>query len=130
MIAGAAPRSIADAAPAALSRVFLRALTLDAHIGYYAHEKGVTQPLIVDIEVTLTGTKLGDDRLDGTVDYDALARHARALAETHVDLVETFAERLAQRCLGLAHVGAVRIRVEKPRAVAGAVAGVEIVRTR
>jgi len=112
------------------SRVLLRALTLDAHIGCYAHEKGVAQPLVIDIELTLDVLRFGDDRISRTVDYDILARHAHDLAKDHVDLVETFAEHLADRCLAIDHVLAVRIHIEKPRAVANAMAGVEIVRVR
>lgn len=116
--------------PAAASRVFLRDLTIEAHIGYYDFEKGVAQPLVIDIEITIDTLRFGDDNIAGTVDYDLLARHARELAATHVDLVETFAERLADRCLALNHVLAVRVHIEKPRAVPNAMAGVEITRVR
>ena len=116
--------------PAATSRVFLRALTIEAHIGYYAFEKGVTQPLVIDIELHIDSLRFGDDNIARTVDYDVLARHAHELAATHVDLVETFAERLADRCLALNHVLAVRVHIEKPRAVPNAMAGVEITRVR
>jgi 7,8-dihydroneopterin aldolase/epimerase/oxygenase len=112
------------------NRVFLRALTLDAHIGYYAPEKGVTQPLIVDVELTLCPTIFGADDIHDTVDYDRVAKVARELASEHVDLLETFAERLATRCLAFRLVEAVRVRLEKPRAVPGAMAGVEIMRVR
>lgn len=114
----------------AVSRVFLRALELEARIGYYAHEKHGTQPLLVDVEATLDTPRFGDDDIARTLDYTKVAAIARELAATHVDLIETFAERLAERCLALAHVEDVRVRVEKPRAVPGAMAGVEIVRRR
>jgi 7,8-dihydroneopterin aldolase/epimerase/oxygenase len=112
------------------SRVFLRALNLDAHIGYYDHEKGVKQPLIVDVELTLAGESFGGDDIHGTVDYDKVAKLARELAAEHVDLLETFAQHLAERCLALALVEAVRVHIEKPRAVPGAMAGVEIFRVK
>jgi 7,8-dihydroneopterin aldolase/epimerase/oxygenase len=116
--------------PSPYSRVFLRALTLDAHIGYYAHEKGVTQPLVIDVELTLSGERFGGDDIHGTVDYDKIAKLARDLAAEHVDLLETFAQHLAERCLDLALVRAVRVHIEKPRAVPGAMAGVEILRAK
>ncbi|MDQ0395824.1 dihydroneopterin aldolase [Labrys monachus] len=112
------------------SRVFLRALQLDAHIGYYAHEKGVRQPLVADVELTLGVHGFGGDDIHGTVDYGRIAEAAHALADEHVDLIETFAERLAQKCLALPLVSAVKVRIEKPRAVPGAMAGVEIVRVK
>ncbi|MDQ0473796.1 dihydroneopterin aldolase [Labrys wisconsinensis] len=114
----------------AVSRVFLRALTVEAHIGYYAHEKGVKQPLVVEVELTLDQARFGDDDIRRTVDYTQVARYAHTLAESHVDLIETFVERLADLCLAMTHVVAVRVRVEKPRAVPGAMAGVEVVRVR
>jgi len=113
-----------------VSRVFLRALQLDAFIGYYAHEKGVRQPLVADVELTLDGERFGGDDIQGTVDYGKIAEAAHALADEHVDLIETFAERLAQKCLAFALVSSVKVRIEKPRAVPGAMAGVEIVRGR
>jgi dihydroneopterin aldolase len=116
--------------PGPCSRVFLRALTLDAHIGYYAEEKGVRQPLIVDVELTLDVARFREEDIHGTVDYTKVAKEARDLANTHTDLIETFAERLAERCLVYPLVSAVRIHIEKPRAVPGAMAGVEIVRCR
>ena len=116
--------------PQPYSRVFLRALTLEAHIGYYAFEKGVSQPLVVDVELTLGGESFGEDDIHGTVDYDKIAKIARELASEHVDLLETFAERLATRCLDFSLAKAVRVHIEKPRAVPGAMAGVEIVRVK
>ncbi|MGJ4858180.1 dihydroneopterin aldolase [Labrys sp. KB_33_2] len=116
--------------PRSYSRVFLRALNLEAHIGYYEHEKGVTQPLIVDVELTLAEARFGDDDIEGTIDYDKIAAIGRELAASHADLLETFAERLAQRCLAFDRAAAVRVHVEKPRAVPGAMAGVEILRVK
>ena len=114
----------------ALSRVMLRDLEVDADIGYYAHEKGVPQPLIVGIALDLDVERFGDEDLDKTVDYTQLAAHARALAAEHIDLIETFAERLAERCLALPHVLSARVTIDKPKAVPGAMAGVELVRRR
>ncbi len=111
-------------------KVFVRGLRIEAFIGLYPHERGRTQPLEVDVELTLAAE--GVERLAETVNYEDLARAATALAaEGHVDLVETYAERLAARCLEHPTALAVRVRVEKPHALKeAAAAGVEIVRTR
>jgi dihydroneopterin aldolase len=61
------------------------------------------------------------------------ATSARAIADAgHIDLVETFAERLAQACFADARVTRARVRVEKPLALAphAAAAGVEITAVR
>ncbi len=121
----------ADAGPPAESlRVFVRGLTLQAEIGLYPHERGEPQPLVVDIELDLAPAAVR--RLADTVDYDTLAGLARDLAgRGHIELVETFAQRLAAACLADPRAICCRVRVEKPRAVAdAAAAGVEVVLTR
>jgi dihydroneopterin aldolase len=110
-------------------RVFLRDLRVEAHIGYFPGEKGVRQPLVVTIEIEVAGADFTRDELSQTVDYTTLAGFVETLAAGHIDLIETFAERLAERCLALPRAGAVLIRVEKPCAVPGGMAGVEITRT-
>jgi 7,8-dihydroneopterin aldolase/epimerase/oxygenase len=116
------------AEPSELSRVFLRDLEIEADIGCYAEERGVMQPLLVTVELTLSCRRFAEEALHGTVDYTVLAAKAKALGATHIDLIETFAERLAATCLGLPSVDSVRVEVRKPRAVPNAMAGVEIVR--
>jgi dihydroneopterin aldolase len=107
-------------------KVFVRALRVEAEIGCYPHEFGRLQPLIVDIELDLESG--GVERLRDTVDYDRLVRSAKAIAAGgHIDLVETYAARLAEACLAEPHVARVRVRVEKPEAVPdAAAAGVEV----
>jgi dihydroneopterin aldolase len=106
--------------------VFLRALQVEAEIGLHSHEIGRPQPLLVDIEVELEPAVVGSIR--DTLNYELLARHARALAAAgHIELVETFAQQLAERCVQEPRALAVRVRVEKPQAIAGAAAaGVEV----
>ena len=106
--------------------VFVQGLRLDAEIGLYDHERGRTQPLSVDVELQLVAALTHD--IHGAVNYETLAAHARALAGAgHIDLVETFAERLAAACLEHPRALSVRVRVRKPQAIAGAdAAGVEL----
>ncbi len=111
-------------------KVFVRGLTVEAEIGLYPHERGRTQPLVIDVDLDLLASRV--DSIADTVNYEALALYASALAEQgHVDLVETFAQRLALGCLDNPLVLRARVRVEKPQALerAGA-AGVEVVVTR
>ena len=115
------------AAPPAALKVFVRGLTIEAEIGLHPHERGRRQPLVIDVELDLAPAAVGGIR--DTVNYERLAERARALAaEGHMELVETFAERLARGCLAEARVVRARVRVEKPQAIAGAAAaGVEVV---
>lgn len=106
--------------------VFMRGLTVEAEIGLYAHERGRRQPLRVEIEATLGAHAV--EGLADTLNYELLAAHARRIAaEGHIDLVETYVQRLAATCLEHPLVARVRVRVEKPEALQGAVAGVEMV---
>jgi dihydroneopterin aldolase len=110
--------------------VFVRALRLDTEIGLYPHERGRAQPLFIDIELELSPHHVGG--IGDTVNYETLAAKARALAaEGHVELVETFAERLVAACLEDPRALTARVRIEKPEALPGAAAaGVEIVARR
>jgi len=110
------------------SKVFVTGLTVQAEIGVYRREIGRLQPLILEVELDVP---TGDtDRLGDTVNYEVILAAARAVAEGgHIDLVETFAHRLAARCLEDPRVTRVRVRVEKPLALAphAVAAGAEIV---
>lgn len=110
--------------------VFVRGLEVRAEIGIYEHERGVTQPLIVDIEAEIEAT--GWRHLEETVNYETLAAHALAIAASgHIGLVETFAQRLAEACVAEPKVRQARVRVEKLRALEpAAAAGVEIIARR
>lgn len=114
-----------------VARIFVRGLKIEAEVGVYAHERGKTQPLIVDVELDVTTAHA--ERLAQTVNYETIASDARALAaEGHIELVEMFAERLAERCLADPRVTRARVRVEKPMALApdAQAAGVEITAVR
>jgi len=114
-----------------VARVFVRGLKVEAEVGVYAHERGHTQPLVVDVELDVTTARA--EHLSQTVNYETIAAAARELAaEGHIELVETFAERLAERCLVDPRVTRARVRVEKPMALAphAEAAGVEITAVR
>ncbi|MGZ9114228.1 MAG: dihydroneopterin aldolase, partial [Brevundimonas sp.] len=93
--------------------VFVRGLTLDAGIGIHDHELGRLQRLVVDVTLELTPEPV--ERLGDTVNYETVAAAARAIvAEGHVGLVETFAQRLATACLADSRVRRCAVRIEKP----------------
>ena len=113
------------------SKVFVTGLQVQAQIGVYRHEIGRVQPLIVDVELDVPTN--ASDRLAETVNYETILAAAQALAgQGHVDLVETFAHRLAEACLEDPRVTRARVRIEKPLALAphAVGAGVEIVLQR
>lgn len=126
---GATPT--AEQARIIVTKVFVRALKVEAWIGVYDHEHGARQPLVIDVELDVAASHC--ERLGDTVNYETIGQSARAIADAgHIDLVETFAERLAQACFADARVNRARVRVEKPLALAphAAAAGVEITAVR
>lgn len=115
------------------STIFVSGLRVDASIGVHPHEYESTQPVLISVKLDIGDMALPkEDRLAETIDYEAIANHAKALCrEGHVQLVETLAERLAIWCLGDPRVCAVTVRIEKPNALAAAdAAGIEIMRMR
>ena len=129
------PQTTPDETPGAsrivITKVFVRGLAIDAHIGVYKHEKGRPQRLVIDVELDVAVTDWS--ALSETVNYEVIAAKARRVAaEGHRGLVETFAHHLAEACFEEPKVTRARIRVEKPSALApdAAAAGVEITAVR
>ena len=127
------PNDAPQPAPARVivTKVFVRGLKVEAWIGVYDHEHGRQQPLVIDVELDVAASHC--EQLGDTVNYETILQAAQAIAaEGHIDLVETFAERLAQACFADSRVTRARVRVEKPLALAphAAAAGVEITAVR
>jgi dihydroneopterin aldolase len=114
-------------------RVFVRDLLLDALIGIYPEERVKPQKILINLDLWVAETPGQPPRSYAeVVCYENLVNRSKALlAEGHVDLVETLAERLAGLCLEDPRVLRARVRVEKPEAIAEAAGvGVEIERRR
>jgi dihydroneopterin aldolase len=116
---------------APFDRVFVHDLVLDAEIGVYTHEKGVTQRarFSVDIEVIPSGEAV-EDQIGRVLDYDMIIATIKdILAQGHINLVETLADEIATRCLAHPRAASVKVKIEKLDKEPGAV-GVEIIRRR
>jgi len=116
-----------------IRHVFVRDLKLEATLGIYAQEKIQAQRILVNIDMTVDdlGAELGDE-LSNVVCYETAVKNVQKIvADGHVHLVETLAEAIADKCLEDRRVQAVRVRIEKPDAIAQAASvGVEIERLR
>ena len=112
--------------------VFIRNLELLAHIGVYRHEEGRMQPVRINVDLATDDSADIRDMLEDVVDYAVIEKRIRAIiAEGHVRLAETLAERIAAACFEDSRVRSARVRVEKLHALSGAEAvGVEIERLR
>jgi len=108
------PLRIADAA-LSIRHVFVRDLMLEASIGVYAHERDAHQRIRVNVDLAVRecDVEVADD-LRNVVCYEAVVSGIRRIvAEGHVNLVETLAERIATMCLDDFRVRSARVRVEK-----------------
>ena len=107
------------------AKVLVRNLVVEAEIGVYQHEHGRLQPLVIEAELEIAPGRY--EEIADAINYETIGQRAREIAAAgHLKLVETFAEKLARACLRDPRVLSARIRVDKPQALAPAVAGVEI----
>lgn len=114
-----------EARPRCITKVRVRDLPLLADIGINPDEVGRRQPLVITVELVLDVeivTAIGD-----TIDYRRIANSAETLAAVHIPLIETFAYKLAQECLGWNGVIEARVTIDKPFALTRGLAGVEVV---
>ncbi len=116
-----------------LRHVFVRDLEIMALIGIYDHEKVKPQRIIVNIDLSVHEAEGPiTDEISHVVSYEIIAKKVEAIvAEGHVNLVETLAEKFAEACLRDKRVAAARVRIEKPDIIPNARSvGVEIERGR
>lgn len=112
-------------------RISLRDYITEVEIGAFQQERGTTQRIRFNIvvEVTTTGADAADD-VDRILSYDRLTEAIEAeLDEERLNLLETLAERVADRILLEPQATRVFVRIEKLDRGPGAL-GVEIVRAR
>ena len=112
-------------------RVFVKDLVLAALIGIHRHEKDGRQRVRINLEMEVVETeKPVQDRLADVVCYEDVVTAIRGIvAAGHINLVESLAELVADRCLMNPRVIKVQVRVEKLDVFADASSvGVEIER--
>lgn len=114
-------------------RVFLAGLVVETLIGVHDYERRAPRALELDLELPCDAAAAAEsDRLAAALDYDRLAAEVRTFAEeARFQLIETFADRLAEHLLSRLALPWIRIEVRKPGAVSGCRAvGVRIERRR
>ncbi len=128
------PREQAPSAPASRGRevdhVFVRDLVMPVEIGAYGFERGHAQRVRFNVDVEVYRVA-GPDDMRMAFSYDVIMDAIKIiLASGHIELVETIAERLAERVLSHERVHAVGVEVEKLDVVAPGAVGVRIRRER
>ncbi len=110
--------------------VSVRDLGVQAVIGAYDWERDITQTLVFTVEMAAdVRSAARHDDLADALDYSAVAQTIAAVVrEGRFRLIETAAERVAERLLADHPVGWLRLEVRKPIAGGGYTAAVTIER--
>ena len=123
-------RARATAPDGPLDRISVRDHTVEVEIGAFQAERGTTQRIAFNVVVEvrpMTGAL--DDDVDRILSYDRVTEAIEtALAEERLNLLETLAQRIAERILWEPQAVRCFVRIEKLDRGPGAL-GVEIVRS-
>jgi dihydroneopterin aldolase len=113
----------------AYDKVCVRNLVLPMRIGVWSEEHDIDQRVRFSVELWVSpgGHRPGD--LTSVISYDFIVGGIKGIvAEGHVLLTETLAERIAAHCLSHVRAAQVRVVVEKIDRIPGASLGCEIFR--
>jgi len=104
-------------------------LRILARVGINPDERDRRQPLLVSVDLELAAREKIDS-LGQSVDYRRIVAVAEDLGATHIELIETYARLLAERCLVLGPVKRADIAIAKPEALPCGTASVRLSLTR
>ena len=126
------PAGQAQANPRAMDIIFIEGLVGQTVIGIFESELHYPQPVRIDLQAGLPRSRACDtDRIVDTIDYGVVReRLQRLLVEHRLQLLEAFAEAIADILLDEFRASWVRVKVVKPRKFDDVQAvGVQIERT-
>ena len=113
--------------------IFLRDLRVDTVVGVWQWERKIRQTVSIDLEMGADIPKAAaTDRIEDTLNYKDVAKRVQQfVTESEFQLVETMAEKIAERVLVEFDVPWVDVRINKPGAIRNAAdVGVQIHRSR
>jgi 7,8-dihydroneopterin aldolase/epimerase/oxygenase len=115
-----------------MDMVSVRGLSVPAVIGVHAWERDIEQTLVFNVEMAAdVGRSAATDDLAGTPDYSAVARTISSVVRAgKFRLIETAAERVAERLLADHPVTRLRLELHKPIPADGYTAVITIERNR
>ena len=115
-----------------LRHVFVNRLAVEASIGIHPHERENKQTIWLTIDAGVLEESASAEAIGDVVCYEDMCRIATALAsDGHIDLVETLAERIADRLMEDLRLVQIRVQIEKPEAIDQAASvGIAISRLR
>lgn len=115
-----------------LVRLSLRDLRIDMPIGIFEEDKAKLCPLLINL---VADVRLPEDRrsdcYDDVLGYDKLrAMVLEICGAGHLNLLETLAESIVERCFAWPQVAAASVKIEKTAIFPDCIPGVEISRVR
>lgn len=116
-----------------MDKILIHKLRVEARIGIHGWERELLRPLIFDLELrTDIREAAASDHIRDAVDYSVIsARVAEITRREQPQLLETLVERIARELFRDFPLMSLRLRVDKPGAIPGALSvGVEIERRR
>ena len=115
-----------------LRHVFVNRLAVEASIGIHPHERENKQTIWLTIDAGVLEESASAEAIGDVVCYEDMCKTATALAsDGHIDLVETLAERIADRLMEDPRLVQIRVQIEKPQAIDQAASvGIAISRLR
>jgi 7,8-dihydroneopterin aldolase/epimerase/oxygenase len=121
----------ADSIGGVADTVSIRDLSVSAVIGVYDWERETEQTLVFGVDMAADVAKdAATDAIADALDYSAVARTIRAVvAEGKFQLIETAAQRVAERLLAGYRLSWVRVSVAKPLPSEGYTAAITIERS-
>lgn len=115
----------------AYDKIWVRDLILPMRIGVWSEEHNQSQRVRFTVELWASGCGHRPGDLSSVISYDFIIDGIREIvAQGHILLTETLAERIAAHCLSNRRAEKVRILVEKLDRVPGASLGCEIMRLK
>lgn len=105
-----------------MDTIRIRGLKAEGIVGVHDWERRLPRPVVIDLELAADAARAAKhDALKDAVDYAAVAQLVKEFVTTSdFQLIETLAERLAEKLQKRFGVAWLRLEVHKPGAVAGA----------
>ena len=100
------------------SKTFFNDIEIMASVGIYEMEREVPKPVIISFEAETDIECFGNVVcISDTVNYEHFLHYAKEVAaEGHINLIESFADRLAAKCFIEPRIKTLTITIKKPKA--------------
>ena len=102
-----------------LNKIYVEDLRVKATIGIFDWEKKIKQDVSISYEIPHDNVKAAKaDAIEATTDYKSITKGIISFVENNkFELVETFAEKIAELVIKDFNIDEIRLRVSKPGAL-------------